>query len=337
MNPFALAQPTTFAEANELRADKTYRLPVLKAGGMDLLDHLKEGILNPDLLINVNTLRSEKFTGRPVRTEGYQIAVEGMATLADLATSKHLQAESPVLAQAAGDAATPQVRNVATVAGNLLQRPRCWYYRSQQFDCLKKGGHSCFSVEGENKFHAIFSDGPCYIVHPSNLAPALYVLNATVHLTGSDRNSLFISDLFHNPDEQIRTEHRLTENEIVTHITINAEPYSGFYAIKEKQSSDWPLVMAAVALALNDNKTKIIGARVCAGAVAPTPYPLPSVESALKGLDPHDNDAIKQACARAANGATPMTQNAYKTKLLPVAIHRALRKAAGLKVEDLNS
>ena len=157
-----------------------------------------------------------------------------------------------------------------------------------------------------------------------------------MHLTGSDRNTIAIADLFHNPDEQIRSEHRLNDNEIITHLTFDAAPNSGFYAIKEKQSSDWPLVMAAVGLTLSANKTRIAKARICAGAVAPMPYPLPNVEKALVGLNPDDDTAIKNACALAANGAQPMTQNAYKTKLLPVAIHRALRKAAGLTVEDLN-
>jgi xanthine dehydrogenase YagS FAD-binding subunit len=228
---------------------------------------------------------------------------------------------------AAGDAATPQVRNVASAAGNLLQRPRCWYYRNEQFHCLKKGGGRCYAVEGENKFHAIFSDGPCYIVHPSNLAPALYVLGGTVHVMGSGRTKITINELYHAPDRGLLDEHNLDDDEIVTHVTFDAAPRSGFYAVKEKQSFDWPLVMAAVALELRGDT--IAGARVCAGAVAPVPWPLPRVEDALEGVGLDDERGLRSACARAADQAKPMTQNGYKVDLLPVAVHRAVLRAGG--------
>ena len=118
------------------------------------------------------------------------LRIEANATLAQLAASPLVSGQTAVLAQAAASAATPAIRNVATVAGNLLQRPRCWYYRHAQFDCLKKGGSMCFAVDGENEHHAVFGPGPCHIVHPSNLAPALLALGATVHLVGSQRASI---------------------------------------------------------------------------------------------------------------------------------------------------
>lgn len=319
-----------------------FSLPVLKAGSMDLVDHLKEGLTHPDLLIDVKGLRSRGYregVGSLIREEvgggsgKSRLVVEGMTTLSEIAGSNVVNERAPVLAQAAGDAASPQVRNVATVAGNLLQRPRCWYYRNDQFHCLKKGGHHCYAVEGENKFHAVFSDGPCYIVHPSNLAPAFYVLNGVVHLTGSDRASLAISEMFHQPEEHVRSEHRLTAGEVITHITFEPGMNSAFYAVKEKQSFDWPLVFGCVSLEFEGGK--IGSARVCAGAVAPTPWPLPQVANALIGVDPDDDKAVRRACALASHGAKPMTDNRYKTRLLPVAIRRALRKAAGLHVEDL--
>ncbi|MHC4218856.1 MAG: FAD binding domain-containing protein [Planctomycetota bacterium] len=336
MKPFTIAQPKTFEQAGELLGDRRFSLPVLKAGGMDVLDHLKEGLAGPDLLINIRTLRQNR-TARPIDVQGSAggsktLRIEATATLAEIAASALIREQAPVIGQAAGDAATPQVRNAATAAGNLLQRPRCWYYRNEQFHCLKKGGGRCYAVEGENKFHAIFSEGPCYIVHPSNLAPALYVLDGSVHVIGGGRESVPVDRLYHAPDRGILDEHNLEAAEVVTHLAIKAAPHSAFYAIKEKQSFDWPLVMAAVALELRGDK--ITAARVCAGAVAPVPWPLPRVERALVGVSVDDAQGLRRACTAAGDKANPMTQNAYKVDLLPVAVARAVRKAAGRSVES---
>lgn len=334
MNRFAYAQPRTFAEAATLLGEKRFSLPMLKSGGIDVLDHLKEGLIAPDVLINVRTLRLENGAP-PVSAAQNGLRIEATATLAEIAASSVTRSTAPVIAQAVESAASPQVRNAASAAGNLLQRPRCWYYRNEQFDCLKKGGSTCFAVEGENKFHAIFGGGPCHIVHPSNLAPALMVTNGVVHVIGSDRASIPIADLFHLPDKGVRDENNLRPGEVVTHITADAAPASGFYAIKEKQSFDWPMVAAAVALELNGSK--IVSARVCGAAVAPIPWRLPNVEGTLKGVDVADDAALRKACAVASEGAKPMTENGYKIKLLPVAVRRATLIAAGRKVEEVES
>lgn len=334
MNRFAYAQPRTFSEASSLLGEKRFSLPMLKAGGIDVLDHLKEGLVAPDVLINVRTLRLENGAA-PVSAAQGGLRIEATATLTEIASSSITRSTAPVIAQAVESAASPQVRNAASAAGNLLQRPRCWYYRNEQFDCLKKGGSTCFAVEGENKFHAIFGGGPCHIVHPSNLAPALMVTNGVVHVIGSDRASIPIAELFHLPDKGVKDENNLRPGEVITHITADAAPASGFYAIKEKQSFDWPMVAAAVAIELNG--TKIAMARVCAGAVAPIPWRLPNVEAALKGVDLADDAALRKACAMASDGAKPMTENGYKVKLLPVAVRRATLIAAGRKVEEVES
>ncbi|MFO0826760.1 MAG: FAD binding domain-containing protein [Phycisphaerales bacterium] len=330
MNPFAIAKPRDFAEASSLLQDSRFKLPVLKAGGMDLVDHWKEGLTSPDLVIDVRRLRAAGATA-PIGADGDRIRIEAGATLDDIANSAELRSRAPVLPMAVELAATPQVRNVASAAGNLLQRPRCWYYRNEQFHCLKKGGATCFALDGENQYHAIFGEGPCYIVHPSNLAPALFVCDGVVHLVGGDRASLPIADLYHTPDAGVRTEHNLKPGEVITHITLKPAPKSGFYAVKEKQSFDWPLVFAAVALELDGSTIK--AARVCAGAVAPVPRPLPAVEKALVGAKIDDAASVRQACMKSVDGAQPMSQNAYKVKLLPVAVHRAVLGAAGRDVE----
>jgi xanthine dehydrogenase YagS FAD-binding subunit len=330
MNRFAFAQPRTFQEAAELLADKKYSLPVLKGGGIDLIDRLKEGITEPDVIVNLRRLHTEGATA-PITESGGKLRIEATATMAEIAASPIVRQSAPVLAQALEWAASPQVRNVGTAAGNLLQRPRCWYYRHDQFDCLKKGGPTCYAVGGENKYHAIFGDGPCHIVHPSNLAPALTICSGVVHVVGGDRSEIALKDLFHMPEDGVKSENNLKPGEIITHLTCDAAPKSGFYAIKEKQSFDWPLVAASVSLQLNG--AMITSARVCAGAVAPVPWLLPSVETALKGISLDDDAALRAACAKAIDGAKPMTENGYKLKLLPVAVRRAVLAAAGRKTE----
>ena len=323
MNPFAIAKPRSYDEAAGLLKEDRFSLPVLKGGGIDLVDHLKEGLIEPDALIDVKKLGR---TG--IEDRGGRIQIGAGTTLAEIAGSRRLAGAATALAQSVEDAASPQVRNVATVAGNLLQRPRCWYYRNAKFDCTKKGGSMCYAREGENRYHAIFNEGPCVIVHPSNLAPALAVLDGTVHLTGGEREEMAISELFHMPSESVMDEHNLKDNEVITHLSISPAKASGFYAIKEKLSFDWPVAMAAVALDL-DGAT-IRGAKVCAGAVAPIPWRLPAVEEALTGVALTDEAGLRKACASAVEGAEALDQNGYKLKLLPVAVRRAVLRAAGL-------
>jgi xanthine dehydrogenase YagS FAD-binding subunit len=329
MNRFAFANPRSFQEAADLLADKKYTLPVLKGGGIDLVDRMKEGLTEPDLVVNVRRLKTDSAANPIIASRGPRgnLRIEATTTLAEIADSPTVRSMAPVLAQAVEWAASPQVRNMATAAGNLLQRPRCWYYRHAQTECLKKGGPTCFAVDGENKYHAIFGDGPCHIVHPSNLAPALTVCNGVVHVIGGERESIPLAELFHMPDQGVRSENNLKPGEVVTHITCDFAKTSGFYAIKEKQSFDWPLAAASVVLQL-DGPT-IASARVCAGAVAPVPWRLPKVEEALQGVSIEDDAALRKACALSTEGAKPMTENAYKLKLLPVAVRRAVLVAAG--------
>ena len=334
----SLARPASVNEATALAADGRFSLPMYKAGAIDIVDHMKEGLLEPDLLIDVR--RVTRPGGAPIswdesKADARRIRIEAGTTLAEIAGSSLIGEHAPALAQASESAATPQVRNVATVGGNLLQRPRCWYYRSSAFDCLKKGGSRCFAADGENKFHAIFGPGPCHIVHPSNLAPPLLALGATVHVTGAGRDTLPIGALYHMPEGNLKTEHTLEPGELVTHVTVDPGASSGFYSIKEKESFDWPLVFAAVALDMDGDR--ITRARVVAGAVAPIPWALPEVGAALEGLSIEDEPALRAACALATRGAEPMSQNAYKLTLLPVAIRRATLRAAGRTPEDLHS
>jgi xanthine dehydrogenase YagS FAD-binding subunit len=329
MNSFAIAKPKSFDQASGLMTGTT-PLPVLKAGGMDVVDHLKEGLIAPDMVVDIKRI-GRKAGSDGIAFESGKLTVSATTTLAEVAASKIVLKHAPALAHAADSAATPQVRNVASAAGNLLQRPRCWYYRNAQFNCLKKGGHTCYAVEGINNYHAIFGDGPCHIVHPSNLAPPLLVCDGVVKLVGGKRDTIPLPQLYHTPDRGILSEHNLEDGEVITAIELMPAPNSAFYSIKHKQSFDWPIVMATAALELKG--TTIESARVCAGAVAPVPWPLLKVQHALRGVNVDDDAALRTACAKASDGARPMSDNAYKLKLLPVAVRRAILKAAGRKVE----
>lgn len=316
---FAYVRARTVVDAHDHVTNDRYVAATLKGGGMDLVDEMKEGLISPDLLVDVRDIPAPKRSGH---------AIGAATTLSEIAESSDIQSHAPVITHACGSAATPQVRNVATAAGNLLQRPRCWYFRNQTFDCLKKGGHKCFAVEGDNHYHAIFGDGPCYIVHPSNLAVALMVCDAKVNVSnGEQERAIPIGEFYHLPADGLRTEHDLSGDDVVVDITYSAAPNSGFHAIKHKQSFDWPLVMAAVALDLDG--TTIRSARVCAGAVAPIPWALPRVADALAGVDLDDRSALDRACAISRDGARPLAHNAYKLHLLPVAIRRAVLEAGG--------
>jgi xanthine dehydrogenase YagS FAD-binding subunit len=184
-------------------------------------------------------------------------------------------------------------------------------------------------VDGENQYHAIFGGGPCHIVHPSNLAIALWVCGGNVFRMGRDRDGFRVTQLFQLPSQNLQSEHVLKPEQIITHMTYEPRPHSAFYAIKHKQSFDWPLVAAAVAVELDG--TVIRRAAVCAGAVAPVPWPLSRVEDALRGVDVKNDSALRAACDIAREGATPMSGNGYKVTLLPVAVRRAVRMAAGLE------
>lgn len=327
MKSFTLAQAGSFAQAAEGLVHPKFSLPVLKAGGVDLLDHLKEGLIQPDVVINVRRINVSEL---PVTVIDGGLRIEANATLAQLAASPLVSGQTAVLAQAAASAATPAIRNVATAAGNLLQRPRCWYYRHAQFDCLKKGGSMCFAVEGENEHHAVFGPGPCHIVHPSNLAPALLALGATVHLVGSQRASIPLDQFFHLPDKGVTTENVLEPGEVITHLTCRFASKSAFYAVKAKQSFDWPSAFACVAI--EAPMGVIERASVWAGAVAPVPWHLPKVEEALRGLKIDDEAGIAAAAALSVVGAKPMRDNASKLALLVTSVKRATLKALGRPV-----
>jgi len=247
--------------------------------------------------------------------------------IADLAENAPARKMYPALITAAEDVGTPQIRNVGTVGGNIMQRPRCWYFRSEEFNCLKKGGSRCFAVEGENQYHAIFGDGPCHIVHPSSLAVPVIAYGGRLRVAGPNgAREIDAGQFFQMPNQNLYGETVLQPNEIITHVLLPAPGQrSATYEVRFKQSHDWPLAAASVNLVMSGATVK--SARVVMGAVAPIPWRAPAAERVLAGKTVTEAIAIEAANAALA-GARPMTGNAYKIQIAKTAVKRAIMAAA---------
>jgi len=298
------------------------------AGGMDVLALMKDYILQPDALVNVKAL-----DGAIAVTADGDTRIGASARLADLVEHAELATLFPALTHAAEAVGTPQIRNAGTVGGNLMQRPRCWYFRNEEFDCLKKGGPTCFAVNGENQYHAIFGDAPCHIVHPSSLAVPILAYGGRMRVIGPDGEREVPGDRFFlMPDRNMYGETVLEPNELVTHVILPPprNVRSAHYEVKFKQSHDWPIAMASVALTTEGDIVR--SARVVMGAVAPVPWRARAAEALLTGQ--RVTAEVASAAADAAvEDAQPMSANAYKVRIARTAVQRALRQAAGLGLD----
>ena len=300
---------------------------VLKGAGIDLLERVKEGVTKPSALVNL--LGVKDLAG--IKQEGDRIRIGALATLADVEANDGLRKSAACLVEAAGGAATPQVRNRATVGGNLCQRPRCWYFRNETYECARKSGTLCYALEGENKYHAIFGNSACCVVHPSNLAPAFWALDATLHVvspTEPKASDIEIGKFWVTPEQDITRENVLKPGQVVTAVSFRV-PGAGmgtaFYETREKDSFDWALASAACRLTVRNGV--VTEARVVVSGVAPVPMRLEAVESAVVGKQ-MSAEAAKAAGQAAGKGATPLRDNAYKVQHLAVCVARALQAAA---------
>ena len=325
----AVAASATVAEAMTATPEAISRSEdlVVKAGGIDLLDLMKEGLLAPARVVN---LKAVPGLDAIVEEETGGLRVGPMATLASLADNPLLQKRYVALADALRGSASPQIRNVATLGGNLLQRPRCWYFRSQAYRCLRKGGGHCFAISGENQYHAIFNNMPCAIVHPSTAASVLVALDATVELTDAAGTSrrLSLEDFFVPPDRDLQRENDLRPREILSAICLpKPSPSLRMVHVRqgEKDSFDWPLADVAVALDLDRDGT-CTRAAVILGAAAPVPHRAKAAEAVLTGKLV-DEGVAAEASRAALEGATPLSKNAYKLPLFEALVRRAILKA----------
>jgi len=320
MREFKIAEPKTADELAALLAEATEPV-ALMAGGTDILDELKSGVATASLVVDL-----EKVAGmRGIAREKDGLRIGAMTRVVELAEDETVAADYPGLRQAALSLATPQLRNAGTVGGNLCQRPRCWYYRDPQVVCRKKGGFNCYAFQGRNKYHAIFGGSGCFIVFPSDLAPALISLGAKATI-GTAKGDKFVplGEFYTGPDVDVTRETVLAKGQFLKSVGVPA-PKPGqkaaYVKLKERATWDFALVSAAVAGVVEGGAFKEIS--VVMGGVAPVPWRLKKAEDALRGK-PVTEALVRAAADAALEDAAPLRENGYKTDLVRAALRRAV-------------
>jgi xanthine dehydrogenase YagS FAD-binding subunit len=297
------------------------RTAAIAGGGSDLLGMMKERLVMPDMVVRLATIKNLDS----VKLTSSGATIGGQMTVAAVAAHPLVRTEYAVLAEAAESVATPQIRNVASLAGNLCQRPWCWYYRNG-FKCLKNGGTTCYSVAGENEFHAIFGGGPSYIVHPSDIAPALVALDATFRIAGPAGDRLVpAGEFFTLPTVDSSRENVLTDGEILAEVVLPrrgaASIRSTYHKILDREAWTHAVVSAAVVMDMDQGICR--RARVVLGGVAPIPWRLPEVERMLTGQRVTPELAARAGDA-AVIGARPLARNGYKVPMVRAMVARTI-------------
>jgi xanthine dehydrogenase YagS FAD-binding subunit len=326
MKAFTNVNPTDLKNAAALsrQARQAGRSVVIAGGGSELLGLMKDRVIAPDVVVS---LRSIKGLDQ-IAAQGGGLAIGGLTTIDAISRHQIIRQRYPVLAEAAQDVATPQIRNVATIAGNVCQRPWCWYFRNG-FNCFKNGGHTCFSANGENQFHAIFGGGPSHIVHPSDTAAALVALAATFRLVGpGGERTVPAAEFFTLPTVNAARENVLKDDEILASIALPALPAdtkSTYHKVMDREAWTHAVVSAAVVLDMNRDVCR--SARIVLGGVAPIPWRLPDVEKLLAGQKITPELAAKAGEAAIA-GARPLAKNGYKVPMTSAMVKRTLLSLA---------
>jgi xanthine dehydrogenase YagS FAD-binding subunit len=334
MNAFEWINPATVADAvaalktapGFVDPDDAAR-PI--AGGQDLLTTMKDYLTRPARVVNLKSIRG---LDRITADGKGGLRIGALVTLTQLEEHPIVRRNFPGLSEAAHSIATPQIRNLGTVGGNLCQRPRCWYFRLEEAVCLKKGGSECFAAKGENKYNAILGGGPSFIVHPSDLAPMLVALGASVSVTGAEGKRIVPLEKFFTlpADGNLRRENVLKNDELITEIHVPASKFaahSTYLKFKERDSLDFAMSSVAAAVALGPDKT-VIQARLVLGGVAPIPWRAPKAEAALIGKR-MNSEVLATAAQLALEGAAPLEHNAYKIPLTQTLVRRALALVGG--------
>jgi xanthine dehydrogenase YagS FAD-binding subunit len=327
MNSFSLADCTTVDAALSQLKDGA----VVKAGGVDLLDRMKNGTDTPQRLVNIRNIK--ELRGIQAGPDG--LTIGALTTLAEIAEHPAIRSDYTVLADACGSAATPHIRNMATVGGNLLQELQCWYFRSADFQCLRKGKEQCFAFSGLNQYHAIMDYGGCPSVAPSSSAVAVLALGGSIELVSAKgKRTLAIKDFYVKPDANPHKFNVMEPGELLTAIKIPRPApgtKSAYQKYGEKESHDWAIADAAIVLEMDGNTCK--RAVVAMGAASPVVRRSAEAEAALSGK-PITLDTARTAGKAAMTNAMPLSMNAYKVQLFPVAIYRTILLAAGQMERD---
>ena len=325
MQPFEYVSPANTRQAASLLA-ATWGQTEILAGGTDLLALMKEDVVTPKRVINIK----EIVDLRGVRANAQGLRIGALTRLGELADDASVRGRYPALAEAVHEAASPQIRNRATLGGNLCQRPRCWYFRNGLGLLPKDESGKDLVSDGDNRYHAILgNDGAAKFVSPSTIVPVLIAYGAKIRLEGpKGKRELPLEKFYVTPKTEDEREHDLMPNEVLTEIIV--PPADGWqaahYEVRQKAAFDWPLAVAAVALKTAGSNVQ--AARVVLGYVAPTPWPSPEAEAVLQGQSASEETAQKAATAALSN-AKPLSQNAYKVQLARVAVKRAILKAQG--------
>jgi xanthine dehydrogenase YagS FAD-binding subunit len=319
MDNFGYSRPATLREATTLLERQRGKVALL-SGGTDLLGELKDSTAAPERLVAIRHLK--ELQG--IRTTRGGLTIGAATLLADIVESAAVQQQTPLLGMAAGKVGTPQIRNMGTIGGNLCQRPRCWYYRNN-YPCFKHGGHACFSATGESDYHAILEGGPSFIVHPSDTAPALVALGATVRIATRGRErTVPIEKFFVTPRQDPTRENILTPDEILAAIEVPSAPAgSRAVYVKEMVREVWDFALCSVAAMVTLRNGVVSEARIVLGGVAPIPYRALKAEAAITGRA-LDEESAAAAGAAAVDGARPLAKNAYKVPLTQAVVKRAL-------------
>jgi xanthine dehydrogenase YagS FAD-binding subunit len=327
MKAFTNANPRSLPQAAKLvqETNTAGRHAAIAGGGSDLLGMIKEHLVEPDVLVHLKGIKGLD----QVASESGGARIGGQVTLDTLASHSMIRGRYAVLAEAAESVATPQIRNVGTLAGNVCQRPWCWYYRNG-FPCFKAGGSQCFSITGENQFHAIFGGGPSFIVHPSDTAPALLALDAKFRVAGpSGERTVSAADFFVLPKQNAARENILANDEVLASVQIPAlrpGTRSTYHKIMDREA--WTHAVVSAAIVLEMDKDVCRSARIVLGGVAPMPWRVPDAERLLAGqrISP---ELAAQVGEAALKGATPLAKNAYKVPLTKAVVRRTVLELAG--------
>lgn len=324
MQAFEYASPKTLKEAFALLGAQWGEADVL-AGGTDLLSLMKDFVHTPKRVVSLREIK----TLAGIAKSGSGLRIGALTTVDALMSDAAIRASYPSLHQAAMGITSPQVRNVGTVGGDLVQRPRCWYFRQGHGLLAMKDGKSLV-VDGDNRYHAIFGDGPARFVSPSSFGPALIALGAKVKLeSAAGPREVDAAAFFRSPKSDGERETDLKPNEILTEILLPATTAkNATYEVRQKDALDWPLAAASVALTMN-GKT-VSKAMIVLGHVGPAPVVASSAAAWLAGKTISAETAAA-AAAEAVKSAKPLSGNAYKVTLAKTAVKRALLRAAGIE------
>ena len=329
MKNFTYYRPSTVEQAVGL-LEQRFGNTELLAGGTDLHALQKNYVAQPARVVSLSAVKG--FAGIEEAGAGNTRSMKiGAGTiLATIAGHAGLRQHFPALTAAASEIAGPQIRNMGTLGGSLCQRNRCWYFRDEHVNCRLKSGQTCFAIDGENQYHAVFTQGqPCVIASPSTLAPALIALGATAEIVGpKGKRTLPMANFYRAPANNNDREHTLAANEVVASVSI---PLRGMvnasYEVRQRLGTDWPLVQCSVAWTVTGGKTT--DAKVVLSQVAPVPHVADAAARALNGQA--ITEATATAVGRAATeGAKPLGRNAYKLKLVEIAVKRAIMIAGNL-------